>query len=108
MNKEGLYLDQEKKQVVWIMPIEIVKEDELTWNMLQNNSIDGFLELEYYCIDDKMCLCYPYQNLQSVCSYLEKKKADLSFFRLLFENIAKLMESGASFLLPGAGVSFRH
>ena len=103
MNKEGLYLDQEKKQVVWTMPIEIVKEDELTWNMLQNNSIDGFLELEYYCIDDKMCLCYPYQNLQSVCSYLEKKKADLSFFRLLFENIAKLMESGASFLLPEQG-----
>lgn len=103
MNKEGLYLDQEKKQVVWTMPIEIVKEDELTWNMLQNNSIDGFLELEYYCIDDKMCLCYPYQNLQSVCSYLEKKKADISFFRLLFENIAKLMESGASFLLPEQG-----
>lgn len=103
MNKEGLYLDQEKKQVVWTMPIETVKEDELTWNMLQNNSIDGFLELEYYCIDDKMCLCYPYQNLQSVCSYLEKKKADLSFFRLLFENIAKLMESGASFLLPEQG-----
>ena len=103
MNKEGLYLDQEKKQVVWTMPIETVKEDELTWNMLQNNSIDGFLEFEYYCIDDKMCLCYPYQNLQSVCSYLEKKKADLSFFRLLFENIAKLMESGASFLLPEQG-----
>lgn len=103
MNKEELYLDQEKKQVVWTMPIETVKEDELTWNMLQNNSIDGFLELEYYCIDDKMCLCYPYQNLQSVCSYLEKKKADLSFFRLLFENIAKLMESGASFLLPEQG-----
>ena len=103
MNKEGLYLDQEKKQVVWTMPIETVKEDELTWNMLQNNSIDGFLELEYYCIDDKMCLCYPYQNLQSVCSYLEKKKADLAFFRLLFENIAKLMESGASFLLPEQG-----
>ena len=101
--KEGLYLDHEKKQVVWTMPIETVKEDELTWNMLQNNSIDGFLELEYYCIDDKMCLCYPYQNLQSVCSYLEKKKADLSFFRLLFENIAKLMESGASFLLPEQG-----
>ena len=39
MNKEGLYLDQEKKQVVWTMPIETVKEDELTWNMLQNNSI---------------------------------------------------------------------
>lgn len=103
MNKEGLYLDQEKKQVVWTMPIETVKEDELTWNMLQNNSIDGFLEFEYYCIDDKMCLCYPYQNLQSVCSYLEKKKADLSFFRLLFENIAKLMESGASFLLSEQG-----
>ncbi len=103
MNKEGLYLDQEKKQVVWTMPIETVKEDELTWNMLQNNSIDGFLEFEHYCIDDKMCLCYPYQNLQSVCSYLEKKKADLSFFRLLFENIAKLMESGASFLLPEQG-----
>lgn len=103
MNKEGLYLDQEKRQVVWTMPIETVKEDELTWNMLQNNSIDGFLELEYYCIDDKMCLCYPYQNLQSVCSYLEKKKADLSFFQLLFENIAKLMESGASFLLPEQG-----
>lgn len=103
MNKEGLYLDQEKKQVVWTMPIETVKEDELTWNMLQNNSIDGFLEFEYYCIDDKMCLCYPYQNLQSVCSYLEKKKADLSFFRLLFENIAKLMESGSSFLLPEQG-----
>ena len=34
MNKEGLYLDQ-KKQVVWTMPIETVKEDELTWNMLQ-------------------------------------------------------------------------
>ena len=108
MNKEGLYLDQEKKQVVWTMPIETVKEDELTWNMLQNNSIDGFLELEYYCIDDKMCLCYPYQNLQSVCSYLEKKKADLSFFQLLFENIAKLMESGASFLLPEQGYHFRH
>ena len=76
MNKEGLYLDQEKKQVVWTMPIETVKEDELTWNMLQNNSIDGFLELEYYCIDDKMCLCYPF----TIGLQLFRKEESRSFF----------------------------
>lgn len=103
MNKDGLYLDEEKRQVIWTMPIDIVKEDELTWNMLQNNTIEGFLEFEYYGIDDKMCLCYPYQNLQSVCAYLEKKKADFSFFQLLFANLAMIMESGASFLLPEQG-----
>ena len=103
MNKEGVYLEEEKRQVVWTIPIDKAKEDELTWNMLQNNMIEGFLEFEYYCIDDKMSLCYSYQNLQSVSAYLEKKKADFSFFQFFFENLAAIMESGDSFLLPKQG-----
>lgn len=103
MNKEELYIDEEKRQIVWMPSIDKVKKDELTWNMIQNNTIEGFIEFEYYCIDDKMCLCYPYQNSQSLYEYLSKKKANYSFYQMLFDNIVKIMESGASFLLPMQG-----
>lgn len=101
--KIGVSIDEKKRQVLWKTPIEEAQKDEIAWNMLQNNKIDGIFNFEYYYIDEFVCFQYSYNTMQPITKYLQQKKAGFELLSLICRELLAIFERGKEYLLCPRG-----
>lgn len=103
MHVGDVIVDETKRQVVWKVMFEEAQKDELAWNMLQNNRIEGILSFDYYCVDEFVCFQYPYKTLQPVAHYLQQKKAGFTMLFDVCQGLLCTLERGYEYLLNPKG-----
>lgn len=100
---EHLELDDKRHIIIWKIDIKQAQENELGWRMLENNRLEGIFPFDYYYVDNSICFCYPYESMQKIGDYFQKKKGNFEVLFLLCEGVLKIVEQGQEYLLDSRG-----
>lgn len=95
--EKKFYSDSMASYLIIIPEKDIV--DTISMNMMKNNTIDGFLNMECRYIDNKMLLYYNINGMQSLSEYIAQNRLDYNFIKGLYRDIINAVYTGEAYFL---------
>lgn len=95
--EKHIYKDSRTSYLVVEPEIDI--SSSLSMNMMKNNKIQCFLDMECRYIDNNLVLYYKIQGMQCLKEYIEEYKLDYSMAKQIYFGIAQSVINGGEFFL---------
>lgn len=95
--KKHIYHDSKMSYLV-IEPEEDIAAS-LSMNMMKNNKIRGFLDMDCRYIDNNLALYYEIQGMQPVKEYINEHGISFNILKQIYTDIAQAVLSGEEFFL---------
>lgn len=90
---------QDSRTAYLVIEPEIDISSSLSMNMMKNNKIQCFLDMECRYIDNNLNLYYKIQSLQCIKEYMEEHSLNYNTARQLYLDIAQAVINGGEFFL---------
>lgn len=97
--EKRIYQDSRTAYLVIEPETDIETDNSLSMNMMKNNKIQCFLDMECRYVDNNLALYYKIQGLQCMKEYIEENKLDYATAKQLYLDIVQAVINGGEFFL---------